>query len=145
MNPTFCLFGSRFNRILSSYWAGALLFVVKIRQRAVLFWFELWDSGILQIFYSRAAIQRTIAEFPAFLEHGSTEKIAVCAHTNRDPNSFKKNMTRRGVWCLGWWRLAEAWRGRGSCWRGRGSGTTAPRHSAPASGPGTANHQKNRY
>jgi hypothetical protein len=31
-------------------------------------------------------IQRTIVDFPAFLEHGSAEKIAVCGHTNRDPN-----------------------------------------------------------
>jgi hypothetical protein len=63
--------------------AGALLFAEKIRQRAVLFWFGLRDAGI---FYSGAVIQRTIADFPAFLDHGSVEKIAVCAHTNRDPN-----------------------------------------------------------
>jgi hypothetical protein len=44
------------------------------------------DVGIFQIFYSRAVIQRTIVDFPAFLEHGSAEKIAVGAHTNRDPN-----------------------------------------------------------
>jgi hypothetical protein len=42
--------------------------------------------GILQIFYSRAVIQRTIVESPAFLEHGSAEEIVVCAHTNYDPN-----------------------------------------------------------
>jgi hypothetical protein len=29
------------------------------------------DVGILQIFYSRAIIQRTIVDFPAFLEHSS--------------------------------------------------------------------------
>jgi hypothetical protein len=28
---------------------------------------------------------RTIVDFPAFLKHGSAEKIAVCAHTNLDP------------------------------------------------------------
>jgi hypothetical protein len=57
---------------------GALLFVEKIRQRVALFWFGLSDS--------RAVIQRTIVDFSAFLERGSAEKIAVCAHTNRDPN-----------------------------------------------------------
>jgi hypothetical protein len=66
--------------------AGALLFVKKIRQRAALFWFGLLDVGVLQICYSRAVIQRTIVDFPAFLEHGSAEKIAVCGLTNRDPN-----------------------------------------------------------
>jgi hypothetical protein len=35
---------------------------------------------------SQAVISRTIVDFPAFLEHGSAEKIAVCAHTTRDPN-----------------------------------------------------------
>ncbi len=39
--------------------------------------------------YERAVIQRTIVDFPAFLEHGSAEKIAVCAHTNRDPNQHE--------------------------------------------------------
>jgi hypothetical protein len=34
----------------------------------------------------RAVIQRTIVDFPALLEHGSAEKIKVCAHTNRDLN-----------------------------------------------------------
>jgi hypothetical protein len=63
--------------------AGALLFDEKIRQRTTLFWFELRDFGILHL---RAEIQRTIVVTPAFLEHGSEEKIAVCAHTNRDPN-----------------------------------------------------------
>jgi hypothetical protein len=66
--------------------AGALLLVKKFRQRAALFWFELLDVGVLQIFYSRAEIQRTIVDFPTFLEHGSAEKIAVCGLTKRDPN-----------------------------------------------------------
>jgi hypothetical protein len=61
--------------------AGALLFAEKIRQSAALFWFGWWDVGILQIFYSRAAIQKTIVDPPAFLEHSLVEKIAVCAHT----------------------------------------------------------------
>jgi hypothetical protein len=32
---------------------------------------------------TRAVIQRTIVDFPAFLEHGSVEKIVFCAHTKR--------------------------------------------------------------
>jgi hypothetical protein len=55
----------------------------KIRQRSALFWFGLLNVGIL---YSQTVIQRTIVDFPAFLEHGLAEKNAVCAHTNRDPN-----------------------------------------------------------
>jgi hypothetical protein len=54
--------------------AGALLFDEKIRQRAALFWFGLRDVGIL---YSQAVIQKTIDVSPAFLEHGSAEKISV--------------------------------------------------------------------
>ncbi len=34
----------------------------------------------------QAVIPRTIVDSPAFLEHGSAEKIVVCAHTPRDPN-----------------------------------------------------------
>jgi hypothetical protein len=56
------------------------LFVEKICQRAALFWFGLRVVGFLQTFYSRAVIQRTIVDSPAFLEHG------VCAQTTRDPN-----------------------------------------------------------
>jgi hypothetical protein len=48
---------------------------------SILVWLR--DVGIL---YSRAEIQRTIVVTPAFLEHSLAEKIAVCAHTNRDPN-----------------------------------------------------------
>jgi hypothetical protein len=47
--------------------AGALLFVKKIRQKAALFQFGLWDVGILQIFNSRAIILKTIVDFPEFL------------------------------------------------------------------------------
>jgi hypothetical protein len=54
--------------------AGALLFDEKIRQSTALFWFGLQDVGIL---YSGTVIQRTIDVSPAFLEHGSTEKIVV--------------------------------------------------------------------
>ncbi len=63
--------------------AAALLFDEKIRQSAAIFWFGLWDVGIL---YLRAVIQRTIDVSPAFLEHGSVEIIAVLAHANRDPS-----------------------------------------------------------
>jgi hypothetical protein len=38
------------------------------------------------IFYSRAVIQRKIVDFPGVLDHGSVENIAVCTHTNRDPD-----------------------------------------------------------
>jgi hypothetical protein len=62
---------------------GVLLFGEKICKRAAQFWFGLRDFGIL---HSPAVIQRIIVNFPAFLEQGSVEKIAVCAHTNRDPN-----------------------------------------------------------
>ncbi len=60
-----------------------ILFDEKLRQRTALFWFGLRDVGILN---SRAIIQRTIVDFPAFLEHCSAEKIPVCAQTNRDTN-----------------------------------------------------------
>jgi hypothetical protein len=63
--------------------AGALFFDEKIRQSSALFWFGLWNDGIL---YLQDAIPRTIIDSPAFLEHGSAEKIAVCGHTTRDPN-----------------------------------------------------------
>jgi hypothetical protein len=46
----------------------------KIHQSAALFWFGLWNDGIL---YMQAAIQRTIDSSSAFLEHGSAKKIAV--------------------------------------------------------------------
>ncbi len=42
--------------------------------------------GILQTFYSRAVIQRTIVDSPAFLELGLAEKIAVCVHTSGSGN-----------------------------------------------------------
>jgi hypothetical protein len=63
--------------------AVALFFVEKIRQSDAQFWFGLRIIGFL---HSQAIISRTIVDFPAFLEHGSAEKIVVCAHTTRDPN-----------------------------------------------------------
>jgi hypothetical protein len=73
-------------RILSSYWLAHFYFDEKIRQSSPLFWFGLRNDGIL---YIQAAIPRTIVESPAVLEHGSAEKIAVCAHTTRDPNKLE--------------------------------------------------------
>ncbi len=49
--------------------------IKKIRRSAALFWYELRDVRIL---YSRALIQRTIDVSPAFLEHGSEEKMSTC-------------------------------------------------------------------
>ncbi len=40
----------------------------------------LQDVGILQIFYSRAVLQRTAFDSPTFLEPGLAEKIEVCGH-----------------------------------------------------------------
>ncbi len=59
------------------------------------------DFGMLEFFkYSTSenVIQRTIVDFLAFLEHGSAEKIAVCAHTNHDPN--KQEVGFFFVWSL---------------------------------------------
>jgi hypothetical protein len=42
-----------------------------------LFWLGLRVGGILQTFYSQAAIPRTIDVSPGFLEHSSEEKITV--------------------------------------------------------------------
>jgi hypothetical protein len=63
--------------------AVALLFVEKIRQSDAQFWFRLRIVGFL---HSQAVISRIIVDFSAFLEHAPAEKIAVCAHTTRDPN-----------------------------------------------------------
>ncbi len=38
------------------------------------------DCGMLEFFAHKCYVS------PAFLEHGSVEKIAVLAHANRDPN-----------------------------------------------------------
>ncbi len=51
----------------------------------VLLYFSL-DCGMLDFFFSRVLIKRTIGVTPAFIELGSAEKIAVRAHANRDPN-----------------------------------------------------------
>jgi hypothetical protein len=59
-----------------------------------LYWFGFRVVGILQTFYSRAVIQRTIVDSPAFFEHGLAEKIVVCADTTRVP---KISMRIRGI------------------------------------------------
>ncbi len=55
----------------------------KIHQSAPLFWFGLRND---EIFYLRAAIQRTIDASPTFMEYSLAKKIAAWAHANRDPN-----------------------------------------------------------
>jgi hypothetical protein len=69
MNPTSCLFGSRYPVFPL---AGALLFDEKTRQSAALFWFGLRNDEVL---YSQAAIQGTIDVTPAFMEYGIAKKI----------------------------------------------------------------------
>jgi hypothetical protein len=61
--------------------SGALLFDEKIRQHAALFWFGLQDDEICQIFFTPAVLQRTIVDFPAFLEPGLADKTVGCAQT----------------------------------------------------------------
>jgi hypothetical protein len=64
--------------------AGAQLFDEIIRQSVALFWFGLRDVRVFKkIFFSQAVIQKPIVDFPAFLETGLAEKIAVCDHTTR--------------------------------------------------------------
>jgi hypothetical protein len=53
--------------------AGALSFDENIHQSAALFWFGLRND---EVFYLRAAIQRTIDASPAFMEYGLAKKIA---------------------------------------------------------------------
>jgi hypothetical protein len=71
----------------------------KINQSATQFWFVLLDVGVL---YSQAVIQRTIDVSPAFLEHGSAEKITVWAYTNHDPN-------KQEVGFISSWNGSELW------------------------------------
>ncbi len=63
-------------KILSSYWLAHLLFDEKIHQSAPLFRFRLRAVRILQIFTRQAGLQRTIADSPAFWEHG----LRLCPH-----------------------------------------------------------------
>jgi hypothetical protein len=59
------------------------------------------NDGIL---YLQAAIPRTIVDSPAFLEHGSAEKFAVCGHTTPDPN--KEDAQRH--FCMKWLRTLNS-------------------------------------
>jgi hypothetical protein len=83
------MFGHGLYRILSSYWLAHFYLLKKFAKGLhYLVWIAgCWNSS--NILYSQALIQRTIVDFPAFLEHSSAEKIAVCAHTNHDPNKQK--------------------------------------------------------
>jgi hypothetical protein len=85
MNPTSCLFGLQFVRIvLSSYWLAH--FYLMKKSTKVLHYSGL-DCGMLeflQIFFSQAVIQRTIVDFCIFGDR-LAEKIEVCDHTTRDP------------------------------------------------------------
>ena len=92
MNPTSCLFGLRFVQNPFFLLAGALLFTEKICQSVALFWYGLRDVRVSSIFFSQAVIRRPIVDFPAFLETGLPEKIAVCYHTTCDPNKQKDQM-----------------------------------------------------
>ncbi len=51
----------------------------------VLLYFGL-DCGIMEFFYLRAAIQRTIDVSPAFMEYGLAKKLAAWAYATREPN-----------------------------------------------------------
>ncbi len=44
------------------------------------------DCRLLVFFTHTPQSQEKLLTFPAFLEQGSAEKIAVCAHTTHDPN-----------------------------------------------------------
>ncbi len=72
LNPTSCLFGSRFAKNPVFLLAGALLLDEKIHQSPALFWFGLRNDVIL---YLRAATQRQIDVSPAFMEYGLAKKI----------------------------------------------------------------------
>ncbi len=62
--------------------AGALLFVEKISTILV----RLRDVGNSSNILLTSRNPKTTVDFPAFFKHASAEKIAVCAHTNRDLN-----------------------------------------------------------
>jgi hypothetical protein len=73
--------------------AGTLLFDEKICQGAALFWIGLQDIRILQIFYTRAVLQRTIVDSPAFLEPGFCGKdCGLCPYNlyAEEVGGFKK-------------------------------------------------------
>ncbi len=51
----------------------------------VLLYFGL-DCGMMEFFTYKPQSHEQFVDSPAFVEHGSAEKIAVCGHTTRDPN-----------------------------------------------------------
>jgi hypothetical protein len=55
---------------------------MKIRQRAALFGFGLQNVKIIQILHSQAVLQRTVVDYPAFLETRLAEKIGVLCTYN---------------------------------------------------------------
>ncbi len=61
---------------------GGTLFDEKIRHRAALFGFGLQNVKILQILHSQEVLQRTIVDFPAFLETGLAQNIGVLCTYN---------------------------------------------------------------
>jgi hypothetical protein len=83
MNPT--------SFLLSSYWLSHFNLLKKNPPKGctILVWIgPLRVVGFLETFYSRAVIQRKIVDSPAFLEHGSAEKIAVCTTQPVIPTSW---------------------------------------------------------
>jgi hypothetical protein len=50
---------------MSSYWLAHFHLMKKIRQKAPLIWFGLWDVGML---YSQTVIQRTIEHMQAVIQ-----------------------------------------------------------------------------
>ncbi len=63
MHPTSCLFGVRTTVCMESFLPAGWW---KNPPKCLLFWFGLWDVGILQMFYSPAVIQGTIVDSLAF-------------------------------------------------------------------------------
>jgi hypothetical protein len=101
MNPTSCLFGSRFVDLQAVFLSVSNISLSSSMLQAILYfcldYVILWPSsgrtlqagsyfGIFKTFPSRAVIQRTIVGFFLFLEHGLVEKIKFCAHTILLPN-----------------------------------------------------------
>ncbi len=90
MNPTSCSDHGLY-RILYSNWLAHFYLLKKSAKGLHHFGLDCAMLEFLKyVFYSRAVIQRTNVDFPAFLEHGSAEEIAVCAHTNRELCSLLK-------------------------------------------------------
>ncbi len=83
MNPTSCLFRSRFVYNHFFLLAGALLMDEKIGQSTALFWFGLQDVGILQNILLTSCNPKSSCWISRIFGAWFWEKIAVCAHTNR--------------------------------------------------------------